>query len=209
MYPVLFAAGGVFLEDLTRRRRWIATSFAVVLLLTGAAIAPMALPVLPVETYVAYSRALGQTPSSDEKKEMGRLPQFYADMFGWPEMTSAVRRVVETLPPEERAHTVLRANDYGQAGALQFFGPDLPPVACGHNNFWLWGPGEPDPEVEVRLGRPEDAEFWRTEVYEDCDEAGTFEHPWVMPYENDLGIYVCRHPHVPLGERWIRSKHFE
>jgi hypothetical protein len=209
MYPVLFAAGAVFFEDVTRQRRWIAPAFASLLLLTGAVIAPMALPVLPIETFVAYSAALGNAPHGEEKKAMGPLPQFYADMFGWREMTDTVSGVVASLSPAERAHTVIRANDYGQASAFQRFGRGLPPVASGHNNFWLWGPGDPDPDVEIRLGDEEDAAFWRADVYADCERRATFENPWVMPYENHLGVYVCRHPREPLGERWPKVKHYE
>ena len=212
MYPVLFAAGSVFFEELTRRRRWIAPAFAALLVLTGAVIAPMALPVLPIETYVAYAAALGQTPASEEKKEMGPLPQFYADMFGWREMTDAVSQVATSLTPEERAHAVVRANDYGQAGAFQRFGRDLPPVACGHNSYWLWGPGDPSPDVEVRLlGQADDEgdHSWMSVVYGECERRGAFENPWVMPYENHLGIYVCRRPIEPLGERWPKVKHYD
>jgi hypothetical protein len=209
MYPVLFAAGGVFVEERARSRRWIAPALAVVLLAGGVATAPLALPCLPLQRYLAYSAALGQRPSTEEKKEVGPLPQFYADMFGWPEMASAVTRVVESLTPEERAHAVLRANDYGQAGALEFFGRGLPPVACGHNNYWFWGPGDPAATVEVRIGRDEDAAYWSREVYGDVQERGVFEDPWVMPYENHLKIWVCRRPRVPLGERWPDAKHYD
>jgi hypothetical protein len=209
MYPVLFAAGGVLLEDLTARRRWIAPAFAVVLVAGGVATAPLALPCLPLDRYLAYAAALGQRPSTEEKKEVGALPQFYADMFGWPEMTEAVTRVVGSLTPDERAHAVVRANDYGQAGAFEFFGRGLPPIACGHNNWWLWGPGNPDASVEVRIGRDEDAAFWRREVYDDVQERGAFENPWVMPYENHLKIWVCRRPRQTLGERWPDAKHYD
>jgi hypothetical protein len=209
MYPVLFGAGAVYVEALTRRRRWIAIGFAVLLLLTGAVIAPLALPVLPIDAYVTYAATLGQKPESDEKKEMGPLPQLYADMFGWQEMTDAVAAVVASLSPDERAHAVIRANDYGQAGALQELGHELPPVACGHNNYWLWGPGDPSPSVEVRFGHEESVRQWVPDVYDDCERRGVFESPWVMPYENHLVLYVCRGPHEPLGDRWPKVKHYE
>jgi hypothetical protein len=212
MYPALFAAGGVVFEALGERarRRWIAPAFAAVLVAGGAAAAPLAIPILPVQRYVAYAAALGQKPATEEKKEVGPLPQFYADMFGWPEMTDAVARVAAGLTPAERAHAVVRANDYGQAGAFEFFGRGrLPPVASGHNNYWLWGPGDPEATVEIRLGRDDAADFWRKSGYAAVEERGLFESPWVMPYENRLKIWVCRGARLPLGARWPDAKHFD
>ena len=46
-------------------------------------------------------------------------------------------------------------------------------------------------------------------VYGECERRGAFENPWVMPYENHLGIYVCRRPIEPLGERWPKVKHYD
>ena len=211
MYPALFAAGAVLFEELAERarRRWIAPAFAAVLVAGGAATAPLAMPILPLQRYLAYAAALGQKPDTEEKKEVGALPQFYADMFGWPEMTAAVVHVAEGLAPAERAHAVVRASDYGQAGAFELFGRGrLPPVASGHNNYWLWGPGDPDATVEIRLGHDDAAEYWRKNGYTQVEERGIFENPWVMPYENHLKIWVCR-ARTPLGARWQDAKHYD
>jgi hypothetical protein len=208
-YPALLAAGAVVAEEVTRRRRWALPTFGGVLAAAGAVTAPFGFPCLPLPAYLAYAERLGQTPSTEEKKEVGKLSPWYADMFGWPEMTGAVANVVASLSPEERAHAVIRANDYGQAAAFEFFGRGLPPVACGHNNYWLWGPGDAAPDVEVRLGREDDAAYWRREVYAEVEARGRFDDEWVMPYENHLTIYVCRHPRQPLGERWPKAKHYD
>ena len=143
----------------TRARRWLATGCAVLLAAGGAALAPFGLSCLPLKTFVAYAAALGQTPASEEKKEMGRLPQFYADMLGWPGFTDAVAGVVETLDPEERAKAVVYVGNYGEAGALEHFGRGrgLPPIVSGHNSYWLWGPGNPDADVVVRVTGDPDA----------------------------------------------------
>ena len=61
----------------------------------------------------------------------------------------------------------------------------------------------------MRLGDAEAAEVWTREVYRECEKRGVFENPWVMPYENHLGIYVCRYPHETLAERWPKVKHYE
>lgn len=213
-YPILFAAGGVVAEAATRAaawRRWLAASYGALLVVGGAAVLPLALPCLPVERFVAYAHALGQAPSTEEKKEVGPLPQFYADMFGWPEMTDAVLGVVQTLSPEERAHAVVLANDYGQAGAFEFFGRGrgMPPVVSGHNNYWLWGPGDPEAQVVVRLNRDPEAPQWYAEQFEEVEARGSFTNAWNMPYESGLTIYVCRRPRVPFGETWEKRKHYD
>ncbi len=66
------------------------------LILSGATFASLAKPLLPVDTYVAYAAALGQKPGTGERKELARLPQFFADMHGWPEMVATVAEAYET-----------------------------------------------------------------------------------------------------------------
>jgi hypothetical protein len=213
-YPILFAAGSVVAEAAIRKaawRRWLVAAYGGLLVVGGALTAPLALPCLPVERFIAYARALGQSPSTEEKKEVGPLPQFYADMFGWPEMTDAVLAVVATLSPQERAHAVVLTGDYGQAGAFELFGRGrgMPPVVSGHNNYWLWGPGDPGAQVVIRLSNaPEAAQYW-AEQFEEIEARGSFSHPLNMPYESNLTIYVCRRPRVPFGESWGKRKHYD
>ena len=88
-YPMLLAAGSVAIEEWTaaRARAWRVATAAIVAV-TGAALAPLTLPILPVETYIAYQRALHFEPPRTENHRFGPLPQQYADMFGWPEMVA-------------------------------------------------------------------------------------------------------------------------
>jgi len=200
-YPMLFAAGGVVAE---RVARWIAAAYGAALVASGAAIAPLALPILPAPTYVAYARALGQTPSTTEKKEMGVLPQFFADMFGWEELAAAVEKAAATLAPDERRDAVVFAGNYGEAGALEKFGSV--PVVCGHNNYWLWGAHGASGRVVILVGADEGAILER---YDRADYVTTFEHPYVMPYENHLKIFVARDRKEPLAPSWSKLKHYD
>ena len=92
VYAWLLAGGGVAIERWTARRSgvWL-TAIVTVLVLTGVGLAPLALPVLPVETYVRYARALGVAPSTEEKLDVAALPQFFADMNGWPAFVAGRR----------------------------------------------------------------------------------------------------------------------
>src|SRR5690606_24795272 len=87
-YSVLWAAGGIWLEKLVQQFRFAKVFAGVLIILWGAStiiFIPLVLPVLPVQDYIVYAEKLGMKPESAEGKQLGELPQFYADMFGWEE----------------------------------------------------------------------------------------------------------------------------
>ena len=98
-YPAVFAAGAVYLEQLTesRRLRWFRPVYALAMLIVGALIAPTALPIFPVKVYIAYTRALGIQQQKFENEPQSQLPQIYADMFGWEERVRTVAAYYHSL----------------------------------------------------------------------------------------------------------------
>jgi hypothetical protein len=76
------------------------------------------------------------------------------EQVGWPREVSLVADVYKSLPPAQRARTALLAGNYGQAGAIDHFGPalGLPQAYSGHNNFWLWGPPPAGDTAVVAIG---------------------------------------------------------
>jgi hypothetical protein len=210
IYPLMFAAGAVGIEKIIDKWNlpWLKTAMLTFLLGGGVLTAPLALPVLPVKAYISYSDFLGVSPSPTEDHAMGVLPQHFADMFGWPEMTEAVARVYLELPPEERAKCGIFAQNYGEAGAIDFFGQQygLPAAISGHNNYWIWGTRGYTGEVMIIIGGdPAD----HMQVFDSVKQAGLFTHEYVMPYENNLPIFVCRKPRITIEEVWARVKHFD
>lgn len=209
-YTWLLAAGGVGLESWLRSIHW-RRGILVMWLVSGAALLPLAVPVLPVDTYIAYSRALGVEPSTSEKKELSALPQFYADMHGWPQIVDAVAEVYFRLSPEEQAFTAIVATNYGVAGAIDHFGRDLglPNAWSQHNNYFFWGPmdaEDPPPAVVLHLGGPQEA---LQEIFEQVTLGGVTECEHCMPYENHRPIFVCRGLRPGLGTTWADGKHFD
>ena len=135
---------------------------------------------------------------------MGPLPQHFADMFGWPELAAAVARVYNALPEEERANAAIFASNYGEAGAIDFFGRrhGLPKAVSGHQNYFLWGPRGATGAVVIVIGEDrEDVE----KSFESIEESGEFGHPLAMPYESGP-IFVCRRPKAPLSVLWPNVK---
>ncbi|SPE40026.1 membrane hypothetical protein [Candidatus Sulfopaludibacter sp. SbA3] len=104
-FPLLFAAGSVVWESVRvlNRWRWLKVAYPALLAITGAILAPIAIPVLSPEHYIQYTRTLHLEQPRLETHQLGPLPQIFADQFGWPEMAAAVARVYNGLPRDVRA----------------------------------------------------------------------------------------------------------
>jgi len=208
IYPILFAGGAVIIEAALRP----ALARGAVAALTGLAglvTLPFALPVLPVESFVAYQRAIGLEPETGEKQALGALPQYYADMFGWREMAEAVGEAYRALSPEDQARAVFFGNNYGEAAAIDVFGGPwhLPPAISGHNTYFLWGPGGHDGSVVLLVSkRPREALL---EPFQSVEPVGEIGVPYAMPYERGLTLYLCRDSKQPLADLWPALKHYE
>jgi len=209
VFVLAFAAGGATLEALGpgRAARLARVAVAVGTLALGGASVPFGKPILSEDAYVRYAAAMGLQPTTAERNELGRLPQHFADMHGWRELAEAVARVVHALPPEDRARVRVFGQNYGEAGAIDWFGRelDLPPALSAHNSYWLWGPGDWTGEVLVVI---DDDRERLLELFEEVELAGRSDCTDCMPYEEDLPIWVCHRLRMPVAELWPRIKHF-
>jgi hypothetical protein len=209
IYPALIAAGAVAWGAWLKRPIARGVAIAVVVV-PGLFAAPTVLPILPPDALVAYMRAGGFSPKATQTENMklSALPQYFADMFGWREMAAAVSAVYRDLPPDERAQAVFFAPNYGEAAALDVYGPALggPPAISGHNSYFLWGPRGASGDVVITLGR-DAARFDR--FYDDVRAVGRTDSAYAMPYENGLTIWVLRHPRAPLADNWNALRHYD
>ncbi|HZL84610.1 MAG TPA: glycosyltransferase family 39 protein [Candidatus Krumholzibacteria bacterium] len=210
LFSLLFAAGSVVVGRLAERRRgrWVPVAVIAVIATSGLALVPLAKPVLDVETYIAYATRLGRAPRAEENHELGRLPQFFADRIGWRELAQTVGRVFDTLPAEDRARACIFGQNYGQAGAIDFYGPDLglPKAISGHNSYALWGPHGCSGDLVIVIdGDEEDLR----EVFEEAVHVTTYTCQDCMPYENDKQIWICRRARIPLATLWPDLRHFD
>lgn len=207
--PPLFAAGAIVWEDWLNRPQFLLWKVAWIALVVATAtiLAPLAIPILPPETYIRYTKALHLAPPAIETHKLGPLPQIFADQFGWEEMVATVARVYNGLPTEVRAKTAIFSQNYGQAGAIDLFGPKygLPPAISGHQSYFLWGPrGYTGESVIVMDGREADLE-WR---FASVQRVATVYHPYSMPYEH-FDVFYCRGLRQPLNEIWPQVKNWD
>lgn len=207
-YPMLFAAGGVALEGWLAARRWRAAkpAYAAALVLSGAVLAPLFMPLLPPAALIRYSRAIGLSQPRIETHRLGPLPQLMADRFGWREMAAEVARVYRSLPPADRARAAIFGQNYGQAGAIDLFGPalGLPRAISAHLSYYLWGPRGYTGEVMIVLDDDRDS---LARLFRSVELAGHVEHPYSMPYEH-FDVFVCRGPRQPLAVIWPLLKKY-
>lgn len=207
VYPMLLAGGAVWWEQLGEKFRVIHfAKYALPVLIIGmtAMVLPIVLPVLPVEKLIAYQEAIGFKPPKSEVSHDGPLQQIYGDQFGWTEMVEKVAAVYDSLPPEDRAKVGIYASNYGEAGAIDFFGSKygLPKSISPHQSYFVWGPRDVTGEVLILLGaHKEDAEKY----CESVEEKTEINHPYSDSYEK-YKILVCRRTKKPLPEIWPSLK---
>lgn len=194
-YPPLIAAGAVLAEAWVHGMRpavarLMRGSIWAALAIGGLAFAAIALPVAP--------------PGSGWFKAAWGLNNELGEMLGWPELAQTTAEVYHALPPSERVAAAIVTNNYGEAGALNLFGPalGLPTALSGMNGHWYRGPGALQPAIVIALGydlHGTAAHFGACQIAAQVknaygvlnEEAG--EHPW---------IYLCRRLPRPWQETW-------
>ena len=118
--------------------RWLKFALPTLLVAGGLLIAPVVLPVLPIERTDAYITA----GTAGLLKNAYELTSSFHDMHGWENQARVVAEVFHRLSPEEQAECIIFAGNFGEAGAIAYYGPalGLPPVYSTHQNYYFWGP---------------------------------------------------------------------
>lgn len=209
-YPMLLAAGSVGAEKAFERWRagWLKPAVVAAILIITGLLLPALAPVLSVQSYLDYQDHLPFTIPRNEKSHLGAaLPQYYADDFGWEEMTAAVARIYNSLSPEERAVTAIYCSNYGEAGAIDFFGPKygLPKAISGHQNYFLWGPRAYTGEIMIMVGDRLEED---TPKFKSVEVAASLDSPYAIPGENGP-VLLCRGLKADLRQVWPSVKKWE
>ena len=194
-YLVLFAAGGVACERWLSRR-WPRVALAGIIGVTGAAMLPLTVPVLPIAKIDGYAAkaTLGLVPNAHE------VTGDWHDMLGWPEHARAVRRVWDALPPGERKQCLLGGSNYGNVGCLERFG-DFPPQTrffSNHLSWHFWGPPEGTWPTAIVLGGRRDRYLRWFEEVELVERSAGHEHGLARR----IPIWLCRKPRGSLESLW-------
>ena len=193
IYPMLLAAGAVVIESaLDRpRRAWLKPAIVALLLASGAHLAPVVIPIFSPEKFIAYTHYLPfKLPVMEHSHARAALPQWYSDQFGWEEIVAETAVAWNRLSPEERRDCGIFAQDYGQAGAIDFLGRRyrLPPALSGHQTYFLWGPRGYSGNCLIVLddNRERLEQLWSNVEYVGTSADNTY------ALEKQIPVFICR-----------------
>jgi Dolichyl-phosphate-mannose-protein mannosyltransferase len=196
-YVALLSIGAVVIETAAPRvRRTIFAMLASVALLA----LPLSLPVLPVDALVNYTKLLQLTGRNGTPAIL--IQPIFAEEFGWQRLARDVAGVYFSLPPPVRSRTAIYADTYGDAGALDFFGPryGLPATISSQNAYYLWGTQGYDGTTLVAIGATHIDRLRR--FYRSVVLVRTSVEPYKSIVEGPAPIYLCRDPIAPLPVIW-------
>jgi hypothetical protein len=215
-YPVLLAGGACAAESLwlasaaAASRRAIFRAACAAWLAAGIVLVlPMTLPVLSIEGFLRYQARFPLHAERTERGHLGAaLPQYYADEFGWPQMVAAVAGVYNRLTPEEREHTTIYAANFGEAGAVDLFGPQygLPQVVCPHQTYYLWGPRDSGGQIMILIGSDDIDEARK--YFDSVEVAARLDNPYGEMNEGHP-ILLARGLHGSLQALWPELKDWD
>ena len=202
LYPPLFAAGAVWLEERAYRLVQVAFFGAAAVLLVAAS--PLALPYLPVSSMVAYSSGFVEKTGIDapmrwEGGEAHALPQDYADMLGWEELAAIVEDAYRSAGDPDRV--MIYCENYGQAGAVAHFTAGLIPEPVSFSDSYrLWAPRQIDPDIHTLIYVNDELGADVAALFEEIRIHGTVSARHAR--ERGTRVYVATRPRRPFHEFW-------
>jgi len=186
---------------------WIRAAYVGVIVVSSSLLAPLFCPILSPGNFLRYQKWIHLEPPTAENQNNGPLPQYFADEFGWEEMVQKVARVYHSLPPEEQARAAIFSNGWGEAAAVDFYGPryGLPRAISRSNNYWIWGPRDYTGSTVIVLrssGRGD------REHFASVEDMGAVENPYSRRDEW-FHIWLCRGPKINLQAVWPQMKRYD
>ncbi len=199
-YPMLLAAGAVLeerwlhsLSELPARVMRVVTAAA--LIVGGVTAAPITLPLAPVNS---KWWTIANKIDSDFREEIG-----------WPELVAEVAQIYNSMPPAERATTGILAANYGEAGAINLYGPayGLPRAISGINSFWYEGYPSPPPKALIVIGLGDE---YRNQDFQSCEVVGRITNPYGIQNEEaeHPNIYLCRQLRQSWPDFWADFRYY-
>lgn len=198
LYSILFVFGGIFIERFLAGKLGFLKYFLILFVLAVSVVAlPISLPILKPASFIQFYKSLGMEKFHRwEDGEYYDLPQDYADMTGWQELSGMVGETYQELTPEQQARCVILANNYGEAGSVNFYGTKygLPPVISYNDSYIFWTPESIDAAYLIKIGDSDNLE----ELYGLVNIVGRISTPHAR--QEGTPVYFCADPLTDINQ---------
>ena len=199
-YPMLLAAGAVleegWLQSMASKNASLMRGIPFAALAAGGVLAAsVTLPLAPV--------------NSRWWQVANKIDGDFREEIGWPELVAEVARVYNSIPPSQRSSTGILAANYGEAGAIDLYGPayGLPRAISGINSFWAYGYPSPPPTTLIVIGLGDE---YRNQDFQSCEVAGHITNSYGISNEEtgNPDIYICREMRHSWPDFWRDFRYY-
>lgn len=206
LFPFLIAAGAVYAENILRKT-WSQIMLITLLVILALPAVPFGLPIFNSKWMAGYFKRLEVKYGINlgrqwEDRSIHSLPQDYADMLGWEELTAIANKAYQMVPDKKACF--IYCENYGQAGAITVIGKKygLPEAVCFSESFRYWIPRkfDPDPTCLVYINDKPGNDI--RELFSEITKVGSISNPDAREFGNS--VYLCEDPKYSFNEFWTR-----
>ena len=203
IFPFLIAAGAASYDGLNKL--WKKISLVLLLILITIPILPVGLPVYNSTGLVKYFKNLELKYGivigrRFENGSIHSLPQDYADMLGWEELTTITNKAYQMIPDKKAG--LIYCENYGQAGAITIIGKKygLPEAVCFSESFRYWVPEKFDPDITSFIYINDELGEDVRKLFKKATLVGRISNPDAREF--GTAVYLCQNPEISFNIFW-------
>lgn len=197
LYSSLFVFGGLFMEKYLSGKLGFLKYVLIIFVLAVSVVAlPISLPILKPEAFIQFYKSMGREKTERwEDGEYHDLPQDYADMIGWGELSRMVGETYQKLTPAQQARCLIMANNYGESGSVNFYGTkyDLPPVISFNDSYIYWAPDSIAAAYLIKIGDSDNL----GELFHHVEITGRISTSYAR--QKGTPVYFCADPKTDIN----------
>lgn len=206
VFPFLIGVGAVAYEKWIRRV-WLRILYTVFLILITIPVIPIGIPVFSPQGLIYYFDVQEKKYGIDlgrrfEDGSIHSLPQDYADMLGWEELTAIADSAYRMVRDKDAC--IIYGENYGQAGAINVIGKKygLPEAICFSESFQYWLPERFDPDITSIVYINDEPGDDIKALFSKITRIGSINNPHAREY--GTAVYLCEEPARSFNEFWVK-----
>lgn len=204
-YLMLMAVGGIAIESLVESKAaWLKYVLVCLFVTLSIPLVPYGMPVLAIENMQKYCTYMKDKFKLDgplrwEDGKIYSLPQDYADMHGWEEISVRVSKIYNSLSPEEQKSCLIYGGSYGHAGSINYYREkyNLPEAYSFNGSHIMWMPDSVNFDNQIMI---DDVSQTSSTWFNNMELVDQVQNP----YAREPGyIYYRSNPKIDVKKRWL------